>query len=243
MEKEKDIFWDFVETVSVLRKKCPWDRVQTIESLSEHLLEEAAEAKESVFLTSEKLREELGDLLLVIVMMSAVAHEKGFFDIEDVLKGIREKIVFRHPHIFAEERADTPEDVWRIWKEMKLKEIRKSDSLLKIASAVQKEASETGFDWDCPEKVIEKLNEEISELAQSGSFSEREEETGDILFVVVHLANHLGVDPEIALGKTIEKFKKRFAHVKKKMTESGLDMNVENIDTMEYFWRQKAEKD
>ncbi len=241
MEKERDLFWDFVQKISLLREKCPWDKSQTLESLSGHLLEEASEAMEAVPLTSERLREELGDLLLVILMMCSAAEKSGLFDVRDVIKGIDEKVTFRHPHIFGEDKASTPEEVRKIWERRKFEEKEDRKCILERASSIQKEASEAGFDWKSPDKVVEKLNEEISELILCENDLQREEEIGDILFVTVHLANHLNVNPAEALKKTIDKFNKRFAFVKEKMAESGLTMNSDNIETMEKFWRQKAE--
>ncbi|MBN1150336.1 nucleoside triphosphate pyrophosphohydrolase [candidate division WOR-3 bacterium] len=237
---EKDLFWDFVEIVSLLRKKCPWDKSQTLESLSNHLIEETQEIVESISLSPEKLNEELGDLLLVLLMMSEVAEEKGLFDIRNVLEKVKEKVVFRHPHIFGNTKAGTPEEVKKIWNRMK--SIEKGVSFLKQASLIQKEASEKGFDWEHHEQVVEKLQEEIRELIESENTAQREEEIGDIIFVTVHLANHFGVDPDKALKGTIDKFNKRFGFVEKKMAESGHEMNRKNIDIMENYWRQKAEK-
>ncbi|MBN1620421.1 MazG family protein [candidate division WOR-3 bacterium] len=241
MEKERDLFWDFVKTISLLRKNCPWDKSQTLESLSEHLSEEVSEAVEAVSLTSERLREELGDLLLVILMMCSASEENGLFDVKDVLMGIDEKVKFRHPHIFGKDKASTPEEVKKIWERKKIEEKENRKCVLEKASLIQKEASKSGFDWESSDKVVEKLNEEIAELVLCENDLQREEELGDILFVTVHLANHLRVDPVAALKKTIDKFNKRFAFVKEKMAESGLTMTSDNIETMEKYWRQKAE--
>ena len=224
----------FVVIMNRLRdpQGCPWDREQTLHTLSGYLLEEAYEVVDAVSSGDGKaLREELGDLLLQIVLMARIASEKGWFDIDDVANSISDKMIRRHPHVFAEREVEDSAEVVRNWEEIK-KEERGGNAeasvldgvpgalpaLLKAYRMTQKAAA-VGFDWHRPADVVDKLYEEVGELeAEVRAGGEVDDdrvrsEMGDVLFVMANLARHLGVEPETALHETNKKFLTRFQAV------------------------------
>lgn len=240
MNEEGKVFQRFLNLVSRLRKECPWDREQTIKSLMSNIVEESQEVVHSSEISYDHLEEELGDLVLVISMIAEIAGEKGKFDMKSIIDKITEKVIFRHPHIFSDAKADSVEEVKDIWIERKKLEKRKKINVFREALSVQKSASELGFDWDDSEGVIDKLHEEINEFLNSENEHEKESEYGDILFAVLHLANHSNIDPEKALFKTLDKFNRRFEYVKEEMEKRGYKMEHDNLNIMEEFWRKKA---
>lgn len=234
---------EFLHLIKRLRKECPWDRAQTIDSLKDNLLEESEEIAEDIRRKDIRgMEEELGDLLLVITMIAEIGSEKDYFNIQSIIKRINRKVVFRHPHIFSDQVAQSPEEVKKIWQKMKKLETPSGHLLNRVAQQ-QKQASQLGFDWPDVEGVYDKLQEEISELRQTEEYDRQVDELGDILFVVVHLANHLNIDPEIALQHTLEKFKTRFNYVQQKMSKNNISMEKGNLEIMEKYWREKAEQE
>jgi tetrapyrrole methylase family protein/MazG family protein len=249
-------FEDLVEIMMTLRgpNGCPWDREQTHASLKRHLIEEAYEVVEAIDGGDAKhLEEELGDLLLQIVFHAQIAAENGDFDISDVLEVIVNKLLGRHPHIFGDKEAETPEDVMVHWDEAKRKEgkskilggVPRSLPALLYAYKVQKKAARVGFDWEEKAHVMDKLLEEVEEFKEvclEGQGQERsEEEIGDILFTIVNVARHNGVDPESALRKTIKKFQHRFEYVEQQAEIKQIPLTDMPLEEKEILW-QEAKK-
>lgn len=236
---------------------CPWDRKQTHRSILPYLIEEAHEVKDAVLSGKrDRLREELGDLLLQIVFHSQMEAEKGRFDIGDVADAIAAKLVRRHPHVFGSKRAKlTPEQVLNNWERIKLTEKKKKrasvlDGLspsmpaLLRAYRVQEKVAQFGFDWHRAEEVEVKLQEEVGEFhAALVARDQRavEDELGDLLFTLVNLARHVKVDPETALNATNAKFARRFAAMERSLRQSGIDPAHADLQTMEEHW-QKVKK-
>jgi tetrapyrrole methylase family protein/MazG family protein/ATP diphosphatase len=212
---------------------CPWDREQTFETLRKYTLEEAHEVVDAIDSGDRAMvREELGDLLLQIVFQAELARAEGAFGPDDVVKGIVDKIVHRHPHVFADEKVSTSAEVLENWEQIKQKEkgargllggVPKSMPALLRAQRVGEKVEKVGFDWPDVQGSRAKVAEEIAELDHAISSGERaaiEEELGDALFALVNLARHVDVDAEAALRGTIDKFTKRFAHVEARVKET-----------------------
>lgn len=229
---------------------CPWDREQTPQSLSRHILEEAYETVEAIDHEDWKhLEEELGDLLLQIVFQSEIASSEARFDIGAVIDGITEKLLRRHPHIFSDGSADTAEQVSINWDRIKRQEEGEGESAsvsfpvglpaMLGASKVQGQAARLGFDWDDAEGVFEKLVEETGELREvwGSSGDELEDELGDILFTAINLSRHLDVDPERALRRTSVEFAGRFALMEEMAACSGEEFEALPLDEKERLWQ------
>jgi MazG family protein len=233
---------------------CPWDREQTLESLSGYLLEESYEVVDAIASKNgRELCEELGDLLLQIVFLAKIGKENGWFTIDDVADSISDKMIRRHPHVFAETQVSGSEEVLRNWETIKGEERKKNNKtsvldgvpaalpgLLKAYRMTQKAAA-VGFDWSKAEDVVEKLHEEVAELeAEVRSRDEKtagrvKAEMGDVLFVMANIARHLGVEPETALQATNAKFDRRFREVEagaRKAGKSTSDMSLEELDRL-----------
>ncbi len=239
--------------MAVLRSPdgCPWDKKQTHESLKPYLVEEAYEVIEAIDSGDDnKLSEELGDLLSQIVIHAQLARERDAFDIEDVSRKISDKLVERHPHIFAQKAELTAEEVLHNWEKIKLEKAkepgysvlqgvpRSMPALLK-AFRVQEKVGRYGFDWKKPADVVTKVKEEIAELEealQSGKKPRQEHELGDLLFSLVNLGRHLGMQPEEALNGTISRFTKRFQYIEDKLREQGKTLSESNLDEMDKLW-------
>ena len=235
---------------------CEWDRVQTHASLRQYLLEEAHEVVDAI---SRKdpglLREELGDLLLQILFHAQIAREQGDFDITDVISSISEKMVRRHPHVFSDASASTPEAVSLQWEQIKkTMENRNHSSLiggvprsfpaLLRGAKITKKAARAGFDWENTGQVLGKVGEEMEELKEaiSGGDSEKmEHELGDMLFALVNLARFLNVNPEVAMASATERFERRFEAMEKIAEESGRSIEKTDLQTLDLFW-EKAKK-
>lgn len=246
-----------VEIMARLRAPngCPWDREQTFDSIKPYTVEETYEVLEAIDNRDwPALAEELGDFILQAVFYAQLADDAGHFRIEDSLDAINEKLVRRHPHIFGDATADTAGEVLRRWDQIKagekskdallLDSVPRAQPALTEATQISSKAARAGFDWNSPEQVLSKLEEELHELADarnSASHDEIEGEVGDILFVLVNLARFLNVDPEQALRKSNSKFRRRFAHVERSLRERGRQLAESNIDEMEELW-QDAKK-
>lgn len=233
---------------------CPWDIKQDHRTLLPYLVEEAYEVLDAV--ESEDftlLEEELGDLLLQIVFHAQIAAENGEFEIRDVIQGICSKMIRRHPHVFADVVADTPEEVLVNWEAIKKEEkdelgqhasmnrIPRQMPALMRSYKVQQKAAEVGFDWDSIQGALDKVEEEYQELMElmgSDNPDRIEEELGDLLFAVVNVARFLKVSPEQALSRTTEKFIKRYKYVEDKATINGIDMNSCGIELLDSFWNE-----
>src|ERR1051325_3698953 len=249
-----DRFQRLVDIMARLRAPggCPWDREQTFDTIKPFLLEETYEVMDAIDARDwPELAGELGDLLLQAVFFSQMASEAGFFSINDALDAINEKLIRRHPHVFGEETAHTEGGARRIWSEIKAKERQQKPSAAETtllasvprslpalveAQQIAARAAQAGFDWENADQVLEKLDEELAELAvarRGESRAELEDEIGDLFFVLVNLARFVKVDPEQALRKANAKFRRRFGHV-----ERELGGRKAEIDEMEALWRQ-----
>jgi MazG family protein len=235
---------------------CPWDREQTFDTIKPYLLEETYEVLDAIDRRDfAGLEEELGDLMLEAVFFAAMAAEEKRFDIGDSLDAVCEKLIRRHPHVFGDANAKTAEDVKKRWDEIKadekksksaeekgkLESVPRNMPALVEAQQLSSKAAGVGFDWENPEQVIEKLDEELRELAEarkSASQPEIEGEIGDLLFVLVNLARFLKVDPEQALRKTNAKFRKRFGYVERRAKLPGA-----SLQEMEELWQEAKRGD
>jgi tetrapyrrole methylase family protein/MazG family protein len=245
-----------VEIMARLRAPggCPWDRRQTHTSLLPYLVEETFELKDAILARKpERMKEELGDLLLQIVFHAQMASERKRFDLEDVARGISEKLKRRHPHVFGpDRRVISAEEVLGNWEKIKLKEkgarpasvlegVPRSAPALLRAYRVQEKVAQFGFDWSRAEEVEQKLQEEVREFHDALEGGDRravEEELGDLLFTLVNLARHLKVDPETALNRTSRKFARRFAAMERSLVRSGIDPHRADLDVMEAHWQK-----
>lgn len=259
LEATKD-FYDLLEIMDKLRSEngCPWDKEQTHESLKKYLIEESYEVLEAIDENDDdKITEELGDVLLQIVFHAQVGKEEGFFNINDVIKGICNKMILRHPHVFGTANADTSEEVLVNWDKIKkkeqglnsytdeLKHVPKNLPALMRAEKVQKKASKVGFDWDEVECALDKVLEEYYEVKDVYKGKNRAkilEEIGDLIFASVNVARFLDIDPEFALNYTIEKFIKRFAYIEESGKSKGVDMANMTLDQMDELWEKAKNK-
>ena len=248
-------FQEFQEIIAHLRAPngCPWDREQTHLSLRNNLLEEAYETLEAIDrLDVDGMQEELGDLLLQIVLHSQIATEAGEFRMEDVITGISRKIIRRHPHVFGDTTVEGVKGVLQNWEKLKEKERSDKGSVekglldgvpvilpsLTQAQELQDRAARVGFDWPTIEPVWEKVLEELEEVRQAETPEEVEKELGDLLFAVVNLTRWFKVDSESALRGTNHKFRRRFKHIEKSARKTGRDMQSMTLDEMDGYWNE-----
>jgi len=245
-----------IDIMEVLRSKegCPWDREQTHESLKRYLIEETYEYLEAVDLKDKRhMCEELGDVLLQVVFHAQIASENGDFNIEDVINGICEKMIHRHPHVFGDVSAETSSEVLKNWEEIKKKEKGNIDQAsvlqdvpinlpaLMRSYKVQQKAAQVGFDWDDTSYVFAKIREEIDELEAEYKKSDKvgmEDELGDVLFSVVNLSRFLKVHPELSLSQSTNKFIKRFGYVESRAAELGKKINEMTLPEMDVLWEE-----
>ncbi|MEW6034753.1 MAG: nucleoside triphosphate pyrophosphohydrolase [Chloroflexota bacterium] len=228
---------------------CPWDRKQTHASLKTTLLEECYEALQAIEAGSpSKLCEELGDLLLQIMLNSQIAEEAGEFDVDDVIQGITAKIVRRHPHIFGEASAGDAEEVAQRWESLKQQERGAEGSILDsvpgempalaYSHSIQRRASGVGFDWEDVDGVIDKLVEEVQELRTASDPEQRAREFGDVLFTLVNVARRLGVDLEMSLRGANERFRRRFQSMEEICRERGLALDRLSLQEWDKLWNE-----
>ena len=256
MTSAGESFERLIAIMDDLRENCPWDKKQTIESLRQLTLEETYELTEAISENDWKsIKEELGDLLLHIIFYTKIASEKNEFSVHDVINGICEKLIARHPHIYGEVQVENEDDVKRNWEKLKLKEGKKSvfsglpkalPSLVK-AMRVQEKAKQVGFEWETKEQVWQKVEEEIGELKEAIALKDQnktEDEFGDVVFSLVNFARFLNVDAENALERTNKKFIDRFTRMEKAALASGKSLNEMTLEEMDAIWNQiKQTKD
>jgi tetrapyrrole methylase family protein/MazG family protein len=253
LDNKKD-FYDLVSIIETLRGEdgCPWDREQTHDSLKSALIEESYEVIDAIESEDEDaIIEELGDVLLQVVFHASIGKEEEFFSINDVIEGICNKMIYRHPHVFGEESINTSSKVLESWDELKKKEkgidsvteemrsIARSLPALIRANKVQKKAKKVGFDWDEVEEAMNKVIEELNEIKEVYNGQNKEiitEEVGDLIFACVNICRFLDIDGELALNKTTEKFIKRFSFIEEKSKEVNKNMKEMSLDEMNKLW-------
>ena len=247
---ETESFSRLLNIMDELRAKCPWDKKQTIESLRHLTIEETYELADAILENNmADIRKELGDILLHIVFYAKIASETDAFTIKDVIDGICEKLVFRHPHVFGDVSVNNAEDVKTNWENLKIKEGNKSilggvpNSLPALVKAhrIQDKARAVGFDWDEREQVWDKIGEELDELKteiRQMDAEKMEAEFGDLLFSMVNAARLYGIDPETALERTNKKFIKRFNYLEQHTIKAGRPLTSTTLDEMNVVWEE-----
>lgn len=250
MNDASNAFARLVTIMDELREQCPWDRKQTIQSLRQMTLEETYELADAITDEDWKgIREELGDLLLHIVFYARIGREQNQFTLEEVISGICEKLIVRHPHIYGDVQVQNDEDVKRNWEQIKLKEgktsvlagVPKTLPALVKAMRLQEKAKQVGFEWEHKEQVWEKVEEELGELREaqeSGDPKKVEEEFGDVLFSLVNFARFLNVDAENALAVTNNKFMARFTGMEERARAQGRSLNDMTLAEMDALWNE-----
>lgn len=248
MEKILSPFHRLLQIMDDLREKCPWDRKQTIQSLRQLTIEELYELVDAITENNWKsIREELGDLMLHIVFYAKIAAEQTQFTIDDVINGICEKLIARHPHIYGQEKVDNEEQVKQNWERLKLREGKPSVlsgvpvSLPALVKAIrlQEKAKQVGFEWEDKDQVWEKVEEEMAELREvvkSGDTEKIEEEFGDVLFSLVNYSRFLDLDAENALERTNKKFMRRFQLMEEKVRVAGKALHELSLAEMDAIW-------
>lgn len=243
-----DSFQRLVTIMDELREKCPWDRKQTIQTLRQMTIEETFELADAITESDWKgIKEELGDLLLHIVFYAKIGTEQGQFTLQQVIDGISDKLVARHPHIYGDVKVNDEEDVKKNWEKLKLKEGKKSvlsgvpRSLPATVKAMrlQEKAKQVGFEWDNKEQVWDKVEEETRELKEAiegGEQDKIEEEFGDLVFSMINYARFLQVDAENALERTNKKFIHRFTQMEEQALKQGKDLASMSLEEMDTIW-------
>ncbi len=249
-ESQLQAFGRLLDIMDDLREKCPWDKKQTLQTLRHLTIEETYELGDAILDNDlTEVQKELGDLLLHIVFYAKIGSETKDFDIADVCNEICEKLIYRHPHIYGDVEVKDEEEVKQNWEKLKLKEGKKSvlegvpkslPALVK-ASRIQDKVKGVGFDWEKPEQVWEKVQEELNELqveVESNSQDKMESEFGDVLFSMINYARFLNINPEDALERTNKKFIKRFQYLESKADELGKSLKDMTLAEMDVFWNE-----
>ena len=245
-----------MDTLDILRVRCPWDAKQTNESLRANTIEEVYELAQALINDdTADIKKELGDVLLHILFYSKIADEKAQFDIADVANALNDKLVFRHPHVFGEVKVENSHDVETNWEKIKLKEkggnrtvlagVPEALPALIKSYRIQEKAANVGFDWEKREDVWDKVKEEMGEVSEAivkGDKTDIEAEFGDLIFSVVNAARLYGVNPENALERTNRKFINRFNHIEESATASGRKISDLTLDEMETLWCEAKHK-
>ena len=249
-EEQLEAFDRLLTIMDELRERCPWDQKQTMQSLRHLTIEETYELGDAILEKNlHEVKKELGDLLLHIVFYAKIGSETRDFDIADVANDICDKLINRHPHIYGDVEVAGEEEVKRNWEQIKLSEGKKSvlegvpvglPALVK-ANRIQDKVAGVGFDWEKPEQVFEKLQEELKEFTsevKTGNRDKMESEFGDVLFSMVNYARFLNINPENALERTNKKFAKRFQYLESKAKEAGKSLKAMSLDEMDVFWEE-----
>ncbi|CAM4416773.1 nucleoside triphosphate pyrophosphohydrolase [Zobellia roscoffensis] len=247
-QQKLEAFDRLLTIMDELREQCPWDKKQTMKTLRHLTIEETYELGDAILDDDlEEVKKELGDVLLHIVFYSKIGSETNDFDIADVCNEICEKLINRHPHIYGDVEVTSEEDVKRNWENIKLKEGKKSvlegvprglPALVK-ASRVQEKVAGVGFDWEKPEQVWEKVQEELAEFQEEVKVNDQdkmESEFGDVMFSMVNYARYLNISPENALERTNKKFIGRFQYLEAKAKELGKELKEMTLAEMDVFW-------
>lgn len=250
MKKELEAFDRLLEIMNELREKCPWDQKQTIETLRSLTIEETYELADAIIKNDMKdIKKELGDLLLHIVFYAKIGSEKNAFDITDVINGINEKLIHRHPHVFGDVKVKDHKEVEENWEEIKLREKDRDNSVLSgvpeslpalvKANRIQQKVRGVGFDWDERNQIWDKVKEELNELqheVETGDQEKTEAEFGDLFFSLINAARLYDIDPETALERTNKKFIKRFNYLEEQTIKKGLSLKEMSLDEMNVVW-------
>lgn len=250
-------FQQLLEIMKELREKCPWDSVQTFQSLRTLTIEETYELTDAIQKEDvEGIKKELGDLLLHIVFYAQIASENNDFTIKEVCDAINKKLQYRHPHIYSNENAATANEVEQNWEQLKLKEKGGNKTVLEgvpdalpaliKAHRIQDKARNVGFDWDEKEQVWEKVSEEMEELKvelQKQDVDKSEAEFGDFLFSIINAGRLYGINPENALERTNQKFIKRFNYLEKMTLLKGKDLKKMTLEEMDVLWNEAKKQD
>ncbi len=253
-EKKSYDFNDLVEIMKFLRAPdgCPWDKVQTHDSIRSNFIEETYEVIEAIDTKdSELLKEELGDVLLQVVFHAEMSSEENEFDINDVINGICKKLVVRHPHVFGDVKAENSQEALKSWDDVKMQtkaQKKQSEAMESVSKAlpslmraakIQQKAAKVGFDWDNVKGPLDKIVEETNELkdaVKSGDTKNQAEELGDLLFSVVNVSRFLGIDSEKALYDACDKFTDRFRALEKLACERGIDVKTASLSELDSLW-------
>ncbi|MCH5222231.1 MAG: nucleoside triphosphate pyrophosphohydrolase [Muribaculaceae bacterium] len=244
-----------MDTLDILRVKCPWDAKQTNESLRPNTIEEVYELAQALLNDdAADIKKELGDVLLHVLFYAKIGDEKGQFDIADVADALNNKLIFRHPHVFGDVHVENAEEVTQNWEQLKLKEKEGNRSVLAgvpealpalvKAFRIQEKAANVGFDWETPQQVWDKVKEETAEVAQaiaSGNERDIEAEFGDLFFSIINAARLYGINPENALERTNRKFISRFNCVEKAAKEQGYKLSEMSLNQMDELWNKAKE--
>lgn len=255
MDKRLKAFERLLNIMDDLREKCPWDSIQTLDSLRTLTIEEVYELSDAILRKNmQEIKKELGDLMLHLVFYAKIGSETGDFDISDILNTISDKLIYRHPHIYGNVEAENAQEVSENWEELKLKEkggnrcvlcgIPQSLPAMIKANRIQEKARGVGFDWEEKEQVWDKLDEELEELKEEVRVSDQdktEAEFGDLLFSVINAARLYGVNPETALERTNRKFITRFNYLESQTIKKGKSLKKMSLEEMEKIW-QDAKK-
>jgi len=247
-------FCELIKIIRTLRSPegCPWDREQTLYSLKNHFIEEAYELVDALDNRDiDNIKEELGDLLLHIVIHSVIAEEDGYFNLNEVIQEISEKLIRRHPHVFSDLKVDNTDDVMKHWEAIKVNEgktrksifdgIPKSLPSVQNSYKIQKRAAKTGFNWNSEKECMEKVDKELSELKsalESGDKNHIEHEFGDTFFALINLARIHNIDPDESIRKVNQRFKKRFNYIEKKLSDNDISLNDAESHEIKKLWEE-----
>ncbi len=249
-KEQLEAFDRLLDIMDELREKCPWDKKQTLQSLRHLTIEETYELGDAILDNDlQEVKKELGDVLLHIIFYAKIGSETQDFDIGDVMTSISEKLIYRHPHIYGDITVNDEEEVKQNWEQLKLKEGKKSvlegvpnslPAMIK-ANRVQDKVAGVGFDWEKPEQVWEKVQEELSELNQeieNGTQASIESEFGDVLFSMINYARFIKVNPENALERTNKKFISRFQYLEEASKKAGKSLKEMTLAEMDVYWNE-----
>lgn len=256
-EEKLEAFGRLLDVMDTLREKCPWDRVQTNESLRQNTIEEVFELADALMKDDKpNICKELGDVLLQVVFYAKIGSETGDFDIKDVCDKICEKLIYRHPHIYGSTQVDGQEQVLQNWEQLKLKEKGGNrrvlagvpDSLPSVIKAfrLQEKAAHVGFDWETADGAMDKVREEYAELAaelKSGDRQKAESELGDLLFSIINVARLCDIHPDNALEKTNAKFIRRFNYVEESAIAGGGNLKEMSLEEMDALWNEAKRRE
>jgi XTP/dITP diphosphohydrolase len=256
-KKSLEEFNRLLNIIDELRVKCPWDMKQTYETLRKLTIEETYELAESISSGNEDgIKNELGDLMLHLVFYAKIGSEKGTFTMADVLEGINNKLIYRHPHVFGDVKVAGASEVEENWEQLKIKEnngykdvlsgVPSSLPAIIKANRIQEKVRGVGFDWENREQIWDKVLEEISELKEeleNRNTDKIESELGDVMFSIINASRLYGIDPEAALEKTNRKFIKRFNFLEKETLKKGISLHDMSLDEMNVIWEEAKKKD